>query len=85
MLRTAEIVLVGAFNRHESRGAHARTDYLNRDDTNFFKHTLAYHSLARTKDGMASRNVNKICTNGEKILMEISKERTIITEIIAKD
>jgi succinate dehydrogenase / fumarate reductase flavoprotein subunit len=45
MLRTAEIVLVGALNRHESRGAHARTDYLNRDDINFLKHTLAYHSL----------------------------------------
>ena len=44
MIRIADIVLTGAFNRRESRGAHARIDYLNRDDTNFLKHTLAYFS-----------------------------------------
>ncbi len=42
MLRTAEVVLVGALNRRESRGAHSRTDYPYRDDANFLKHTLAY-------------------------------------------
>jgi succinate dehydrogenase / fumarate reductase flavoprotein subunit len=42
MLRTAEVVVIGALNRRESRGAHARTDYPNRDDVNFLKHTLAY-------------------------------------------
>jgi succinate dehydrogenase / fumarate reductase flavoprotein subunit len=44
MLRTAEVVLVGALNRKESRGAHARTDYPNRDDANFLMHTLAYYA-----------------------------------------
>jgi succinate dehydrogenase / fumarate reductase, flavoprotein subunit len=44
MLRIAEVVLMGAFNRRESRGAHARTDYQNRDDINFLKHTLAYYT-----------------------------------------
>jgi succinate dehydrogenase / fumarate reductase flavoprotein subunit len=44
MLRTAEVVLLGALNRKESRGAHARTDYPNRDDINFLSHTLAYHT-----------------------------------------
>jgi len=44
MLRTCEVVLVGAYNRLESRGAHARIDYPKRDDTNFFKHTLAYYT-----------------------------------------
>ena len=43
MLRTAEVVLIGAINRRESRGAHARTDYAGRDDVNFLHHTLAYH------------------------------------------
>jgi succinate dehydrogenase / fumarate reductase flavoprotein subunit len=42
MLRTAEVVLVGALDRRESRGAHSRTDYPYRDDANFLKHTLAY-------------------------------------------
>jgi succinate dehydrogenase / fumarate reductase, flavoprotein subunit len=42
MLRTAEVVLMGALNRRESRGAHSRTDYPYRDDTNFLRHTLAY-------------------------------------------
>jgi succinate dehydrogenase / fumarate reductase flavoprotein subunit len=44
MLRTAEVVLMGAINRKESRGAHARLDYPNRDDVNFLKHTLAYYN-----------------------------------------
>jgi succinate dehydrogenase / fumarate reductase flavoprotein subunit len=44
MLRTAEVVLVGALNRKESRGAHSRTDYPTRDDANFLKHTLAYYT-----------------------------------------
>lgn len=43
MFRVAEVVLVGAINRRESRGSHARTDYPKRDDENFLHHTLAYY------------------------------------------
>ena len=43
MFRVAEIVLIGAINRKESRGSHARTDYTKRDDANFLHHTLAYY------------------------------------------
>lgn len=42
LIRAAEVVLIGAINRKESRGAHARTDYTKRDDANFLHHTLAY-------------------------------------------
>lgn len=44
MFRVAEVVLIGAINRRESRGAHARIDYQYRDDNNFLRHTLAYFS-----------------------------------------
>ena len=42
--RISEVVLVGALNRQESRGAHARVDYPSRDDVNYLKQTLAYYS-----------------------------------------
>ncbi len=42
MFRTAEVVLVGAINRKESRGSHARTDFPKRNDADFLHHTLAY-------------------------------------------
>ncbi|MFB3850591.1 MAG: succinate dehydrogenase/fumarate reductase flavoprotein subunit [Acidobacteriota bacterium] len=40
LLDLAEILLMAAIERKESRGGHARTDFPKRDDDNFLKHTL---------------------------------------------
>jgi succinate dehydrogenase / fumarate reductase flavoprotein subunit len=45
LLELAEVTVVGALNRKESRGGHAREDYPNRDDTNYMRHTMAYKVL----------------------------------------
>jgi len=42
MFDVAEIVLAGGLARTESRGAHSRLDYPERNDKEWLKHTLAY-------------------------------------------
>lgn len=46
LMTVGEVILASALNRKESRGAHCREDYPNRDDERFLKHTLAYHSVS---------------------------------------
>jgi succinate dehydrogenase / fumarate reductase flavoprotein subunit len=41
LLIFSEVVVASALTRTESRGAHWRTDYPQRDDTHWLKHTLA--------------------------------------------
>jgi succinate dehydrogenase / fumarate reductase flavoprotein subunit len=42
MLEYSELIVAGAKARKESRGAHSRDDYPNRDDENWMKHTLVF-------------------------------------------
>ncbi len=41
-------MMVGALNRTESRGAQSRTDFPERDDVNWMKHTLMHYKGATT-------------------------------------
>ena len=45
----AEVIVMGALARTESRGSHFRRDYTKRDDVNWMKHTIA----VKTKDGIS--------------------------------
>jgi len=42
LLLQATATIVSATNRHESRGAHAREDFPQRDDVNWLKHSLSW-------------------------------------------
>ena len=42
LISQALTTMDSAYNRKESRGAHARADFTKRDDKNFMKHTLAW-------------------------------------------
>ena len=44
LIRQALTTMDSAYNRKESRGAHAREDFTDRDDKNFMKHTLAWQN-----------------------------------------
>ena len=44
MLEIAEALAHSALQRKESRGSHQRTDFADRDDANYLKHSLAYRT-----------------------------------------
>ena len=59
LLDNAEALVHAAHNRKESRGAHSREDFKERDDEGWLKHTLVY------KDGDGVRIDYKPVTLGK--------------------
>nr|NIV15213.1 FAD-binding protein [Fodinibius sp.] len=59
LLDSAYITAVSAMARKESRGAHAREDFPNRDDDNWMKHTLAWLEGHQVKLGYKPVRITK--------------------------
>ena len=49
LIRQSITTLESAYQRKESRGAHAREDFSKRDDKNFMKHTISWCNGSETK------------------------------------
>lgn len=59
MLDVSETVAYSALYRRESRGAHTRTDFQNRDDAQFLKHSMAYYDAGQPRIGYSPVSITR--------------------------
>jgi succinate dehydrogenase / fumarate reductase flavoprotein subunit len=65
LIQQAVVTMDSAVNRQESRGAHAREDFPDRDDKNWMKHTLAWLDEATGKVTIDYRPVHTYTMTNE--------------------
>ena len=58
LVEQAVVTMESASNRTESRGAHAREDYPDRDDVNWMKHTLSFADVEEKRVRLDERPVH---------------------------
>ena len=59
MLRIAEVIVFSALQRKESRGAHSRSDYPERNDEEYLKHTFVNETPAGLKESNKQVAISK--------------------------
>jgi len=74
MIDYSAFIVESAVARNESRGAHYREDFENRDDENFLKHTMAYMDEKGDINIFGTTHVNTFDEDGFTFYKNIANE-----------